>query len=40
MEWTQKTDPMFEMDKEQYKMSKEWAAMRYKANPKYLQAKY
>ena len=31
---------MFEMKKEQYKMSKEWAAMRYKSDPKYRQAHY
>ena len=40
MEWMQKKDPIFEMDMQQYKMSKEWAEMRYEANPKYLKAKY
>ena len=40
LEWKQAQDPVFQMRKDQYEMSKAYAEMRYKSDPKYSQAKY
>ena len=39
-EWKEESDPLFQMRKEQYEMSKAYAEMMYKSNPKYSQAKF